>query len=91
MIKTSKDIRIVVLPAGWIVVGAWSRSMSKGVCTLTGAYVIRKWGTTAGLGEIALNGPTSATILDRAGIVTYPHSNMVLEIHCTLSAWSNLV
>lgn len=31
---------------------------------LSDCAVIRQWGTTAGLGQIAFNGPTSQTILD---------------------------
>ena len=38
--------------------------LANGYWTLTNASVIRYWGTVAGLGEIAADGPTSKTRLD---------------------------
>ena len=58
-----KDIRILVLHRGWVVVGYYSATDSE--VTLRQAAVVRRWGTTKGLGEIAAGGPTAATILGR--------------------------
>ncbi len=43
-----------VLQRGWVMVGEFSKVGSD--CSLTNAAVIRYWGTTKGLGEIAENG-----------------------------------
>ena len=59
---TPSKRQIVVLNRGWVVVGNYSEKGDD--CTLTDASVIRIWGTTKGLGELAESGPTSSTKLD---------------------------
>lgn len=56
------EVIIAVLQRGWIVVGKYAQDGSTG--TLTEAKVIRRWGTQHGLGELAIKGPLSDTILD---------------------------
>ena len=58
--------KIVVLHSGWVVVGDYSKEGAEVV--LRNASVIRRWGTTKGLGELR-NGPTKDTILDPAGTI----------------------
>jgi hypothetical protein len=71
---------IVVIQAGWVVIGDVTRS--KGVTRVDDASVIRAWGTTAGLGEIALKGPTKSTVLDPAGTIeVYDHA-VIMVIPC---------
>ena len=65
----SPDKRIVVLQAGWVFIGNYYPAYGAKPAYLTEAHNIRIWGTTAGLGEIALKGPTSNTVLDPVGIV----------------------
>jgi len=60
------EVRIVILQRGWVVVGRWHRDGDD--VTLTSASVIRRWGTSKGLGELA-NGPLSETKLDPAGTI----------------------
>lgn len=60
--------KIVVAEGGWVFIGEVVDE-SDGKVRMTKASVVRSWGTTAGLGEIALNGPTSKTVLDYAGAV----------------------
>ena len=55
------DVKIVILQRGWCFVGYLERNGDD--CKLTKANVIRRWGTTKGLGELALNGPLSNTCL----------------------------
>jgi len=52
--EINSDIKIVVLQRGWIVVGRFERKDTQ--CKLHNASVIRSWGTTWGLGEIAEGG-----------------------------------
>ncbi len=82
------DIKIVVLQRGWIVVGRFERKDTQ--CKLYNASVIRTWGTTNGLGEIAEGGPTSSTKLDRCkGIVEFDYMTVVLTIDCDTKKWNN--
>ena len=53
------NIKIVILQRGWNMVGRFERVGSD--CKLHNASVIRIWGTTKGLGEIAKDGPTKGT------------------------------
>ena len=84
----NSDIKIVVLQRGWIVVGRFSREGTQ--CKLSNASVIRTWGTTQGLGEIAKNGPTSSTKLDKShGVVEFDYLTVVLTIDCEVSKWQS--
>ncbi len=61
-IENNGELKIVILQRGWVMVGRLERNGSD--CKLHNAAVVRKWGTTKGLGEIAQNGPTKDTVLD---------------------------
>lgn len=83
------DIKIVVLQRGWIVVGRFERDGTQ--CKLYNASVIRTWGTTYGLGEIAKDGPTSSTKLDKCmGVVQFDYMTVVLTLDCEASKWQKL-
>lgn len=79
------DIRIVVLQRGWIVVGNFFQQGSQ--CWLENAAVVRKWGTSKGLGEIAKNGPTENTVLDPSPPVRFHEMVVVAMIDCENSKW----
>jgi hypothetical protein len=79
----SNDVRILVLQRGWVVVGNYSAEGDE--CVLTDASVIRRWGTTKGLGEL-VNGPLEDTVLDPAGIVRAHKLAVVMQIECP--AWT---
>lgn len=80
------DIKIVILQRGWILVGRFSRKGSD--CKMTDASVIRNWGTTKGLGELAQSGPTGATKLDECfGLVEFDYLTMVASISCEEKVW----
>lgn len=86
--EINSDIKIVVLQRGWIVVGRFERSGSQ--CKLHNASVIRRWGTTNGLGEIAEGGPTSSTKLDKCkGVVEFDYMTVVLTIDCEVRKWQS--
>lgn len=65
-----KPTHLVVIQSGWIFVGALTKC--EGMYTLTDASCVRKWGTTKGLGELALAGPTPSTILEPCGVMQAP-------------------
>ncbi len=71
-------VKIVVLQRGWVAVGEYSQTATE--ATLTNAATIRVWGTTKGLGELAADGPTSSTKLDKAGTIRFERLTTVLVI-----------
>jgi hypothetical protein len=78
--------KIVILQRGWVMVGKFERKGSD--CKLHNASVIRSWGTTKGLGEIAANGPTSKTILDKTyGVVEFDYLTVVAALSVEESKW----
>ena len=80
--------KIVVLQRGWVMVGKFEKTGTE--CKLHNASVIRNWGTTKGLGEIALNGPTSSTKLDKSnGLVEFDALTMVLSISVNEDKWKS--
>lgn len=76
--------RIVILQRGWVMVGNWNQDGEDVV--LTNARVIRVWGTTKGLGELALSGPTSKTVLDDAGTARFHVLTVIAALDC-VSGW----
>ena len=80
------DVKIVILQRGWCMVGRFERKGND--CVLHNASVIRTWGTTKGLGEIAKGGPTSSTKLDKCyGQVEFDYLTVVASIACDEKAW----
>jgi hypothetical protein len=73
--------KIVVIISGWVAIGDVTEHEDR--LTIDDASVIRAWGTTAGLGEIALNGPTQSTVLDPAGVVEVYKPAVIMQIPCT--------
>ncbi len=72
--------RIYVLTGRWVLIGETAFQDSH--VRLTDASVIRRWGTTKGLGQIALEGPQKETVLDACGTVTFPVSAILFSIDC---------
>jgi hypothetical protein len=72
--------KIVIATSGWVFIGQYDDSSTS--VTITDASIIRIWGTTKGLGEIAFSGPTKSTVLDPCGTVTLPISSVVACIDC---------
>ena len=79
MSKTDKK-HIVVTLNGFVFLGNISRQPKEII--ITNCFNIRKWGTTKGLGEIALNGPTKSTVLDEYGTVIVPIKSVIYTIDC---------
>ena len=84
------DVKIVVLQRGWVMVGRFEKNGSE--CKLHGASVIRNWGTTKGLGELAESGPTGSTKIDPTnGLVEFDYLTVVATIACSKDAWKKYV
>ena len=84
--RAPSDRKIVVLQRGWVVVGLVEEDGDKIV--IHDAAVVRRWGTSKGLGELAAEGPLPETILDPAGRVEAHKLAVVLTIDCVEEAWS---
>lgn len=87
--QPSDDIRIVILHRGHVVVGRYERNGSEVV--IRNASVIRIWGTTKGLGEIAAGGPTAKTLLDPCGVVRCHELAVIATIDCEVTKWTSKV
>ena len=86
-VPTDSEIRIVILQRGNVIVGRYERDGQ--YCKLHDASVIRLWGTTRGLGELAANGPTANTKLDPCnGLVEFHELTVVCTIACNPSKWA---
>lgn len=73
---------IVVASQGFVFIGDITND-GDDYLRLDNASCIRRWGTTNGLGQIALQGPTSETILDPCGVVEIARAAVVMKILCT--------
>jgi hypothetical protein len=80
MVK-KQERRIVVLTAGWVFVGVWHPATETTPAFLTEASNVREWGTKAGLGELALNGPTNSTVMDPCGILVLDNPRAIIFSH----------
>lgn len=78
--------QIIVAQRGWVIVG--DVSTNQDYVKVENAAVIRRWGTTKGLGEIAANGPTGKTVLDTCQPVTIHKLAVVLAMDCDESKWN---
>lgn len=78
-------ICLVIADRGHVWVG--NVSTSADWCLVENASVVRVWGTTKGLGEIAEGGPTSKTVLDKCGSVRVARRALIALIPCKEHAW----
>lgn len=83
-------IKIVILQRGWCMIGRLSKATEHRI-VLVDAQVIRRWGTTRGLGEIAADGPTSKTLLDPAGRVEIHPLTTVAVLDCAPDKWAGVL
>ena len=80
MTKTNEtqDRRIVVLAEKWVFIGDYHAATATAPAFLTDAACVRRWGTTAGLGQLALDGPTPSTQLDPCGLLVLDNPSAVI-------------
>lgn len=77
--------QIVVLQRGWVIVGDVHKTDEE--VTISNASVIRIWGTSKGLGEIAEDGPTAETKLDPCPTINVHPLSTVLYMNVNESNW----
>lgn len=82
-------IRIVILERGFVSVGKYAEGTDW--CSLEDAFIVRRWGTSAGLGELAKEGPTDRTILDRTPTQRFPVRCIINTIECDEKKWKNVL
>lgn len=82
-----ENLEIVIGQRGFVWVGNVDRSTDRIV--ITNAQNIRRWGTTWGLGQLAIEGPQPNTRLDKCGIVTLHFSAEIAAIKCDPEKWKN--
>lgn len=85
----SGNTKIVILQRGWVFVGNFYQNGS--MCTLKNAQNIRTWGTTKGLGELASDGPTANTKLDKINDVTFHILTSVAMIDADNKVWKKVL
>lgn len=78
IITTNKVI--VVVQAGWVLCGIRVQEERTDGTRLTNASVIRNWGTTRGLGQLAIEGKTTETTLDPCGEAFIPAHAVIMHI-----------
>lgn len=84
-IESSGSKQILILQRGWVVVGDVSQDGD--MLSVHNAAVIRIWGTDKGLGQIAENGPTSKTKLDRCPPLHIHILTTVARMDCNEDNW----
>lgn len=87
------DAYLFVLDRGFVLVGR-PRPQTPGnyedylFFTLDDCAVVRRWGTTKGIGQLAAEGPLSATVLDREPDGTLVNRLTIFrQIPCNAAKW----
>ena len=80
--------QIIIAQRGWVFVGLVRRTKDEVV--IDDAKCIRVWGTTRGLGQLALEGPLPETVLDEMGTVRMHPLTIVAAIDCAEGPWALL-
>lgn len=72
---------IIVAHRGWVFVGDVTEDLENIV--ISNALNIRRWGTTKGLGQLAIDGPQPNTVIDSYGTVKIHKLSVVCRIKVT--------
>jgi hypothetical protein len=89
MTKQQSTKCILVLTNGFVFVGDWHEKTKTQPAHLTDASNVRKFGTTAGLGQLALTGPTADTALDPCGVIIPAPGAIVFRMPCNPAVWGD--
>lgn len=77
--------KICVLERGWVLVGNLEKDGDEYL--LVNAFVIRRWGTTNGLGELAMKGPLTETKLEKTPLIRFGKNQLIFTINCDEEKW----
>jgi hypothetical protein len=81
---------IAVLQRGHVAIGVYEQRGL--IARLSKAAIIRRWGTTDGLGELAAKGPLENTKLDKCGEISFHIREAVMVMNTEVTdAWRNYV
>jgi len=83
--------QILVLKLGWVLVGNVYEKPETNELEVTCTHVVRVWGTTNGLGEIAIHGPTPKTVLDLTGNAWVNVDAVLFRIDVDASKWEKIL
>ena len=78
--------QIIIAERGWVFVGMVAREADHVV--IRDAAVVRRWGTTNGIGQLAEHGPQPNTVLDPCPTVHIFALAVVAQIECNETAWA---
>lgn len=81
------ELQIVVADRGHVWVGEVCQAQDGSSLYIRDARIVRRWGTTHGLNQLAIEGPQPNTRLDQAADVIVPHRAVIARIACARSAW----
>lgn len=87
MPQNTPDIRIVIAQRGWIFVGEYNKTGE--IVSISKGHVVRRWGTTKGLGELATEGKKRNTVLDPTPTIEMHELTVVATIRCDADAWKD--
>lgn len=77
---------IAVLDRGFVYVG--NVTTDSRFVRITDAQNIRRWGTSRGLGQLALEGPQAETKLDKCGDICAPITELKHLMVCEVAVWT---
>lgn len=81
----SGTLQILVIKLGWVLIGQVTETPDEFLIINT--RCIRKWGTKAGLGELALQGPRKDSVLDFVGVARVNRGAVLFRIDCDPPKW----
>jgi hypothetical protein len=77
--------QIVILQRGWVIVGDITKNGEYFTCE--NGYIIRRWGTTNGLGQLASEGKQSETKLEPTPKQRFHELTVINFIKCNEEKW----
>ncbi len=83
---------IIVADRGWVFVGHARQDVRLGIdgIAVDDARVVRRWGTSRGLAQLAAEGPQPNTKLDDKRPVFIPRSDVKSFFDCVEEKWGSL-